>query len=178
MINALPSLNQPFEYSLESEKSDDDVIAELFAQDDYSNLMSEFVIKFHDKAEDDWFLYISGINCCIHTTIVSESVGFGIQNSKHFIKGENITSEMKSSLHLCVLLQFIQNELSIPILYFADIDRKGSYEGNSFFQQKQVVLFNDIFKFKVHFIEVLQSDIDHCFLITMIDLIFTLFICE
>lgn len=51
-INAMPSSS---------------VIDELFACDDFSSLMSQFVAKFHDKADDDWFLYISGINCCVHT---------------------------------------------------------------------------------------------------------------
>lgn len=53
--------------NLVQQKSDDDVISELLARDDYSRLMSEFVNKYYAKAEDDWFLYVSGINCCVHT---------------------------------------------------------------------------------------------------------------
>lgn len=68
-INAMPSSHHHVNEQLNStvENSDDEVIDELFACDDFSSLMSQFVAKFHDKADDDWFLYISGINCCVHT---------------------------------------------------------------------------------------------------------------
>lgn len=49
-----------------SQQTDDQIIDEMLASDDYTILLGEFAKKFHIEAGKE-FLYINDVNCCVHT---------------------------------------------------------------------------------------------------------------